>query len=143
MVRRLGAVAAGVIACQVSMIVSLALAMLMVLALPELPPPVLVVIAVLMLLPGVAGGSLTGLLADRHGPLYGMAAALIFGISIVLVKAWVAPGLGYGASPSDLVIYPALLVGLGVAGAAGGALGMRRRAGPPASPRPARQQPAG
>lgn len=144
MVRRLGAVAAGVVACQVSMIVSLALALLLLGVLPELPPPALVIIAVLLLLPGLAGGGLAGLLVNQHGTLYGMAAALIFGMSIVLVKAWVAPGLGYGSGPYDLLVYSSLLAGLAVTGAIGGALGMRRRrAGPPVPPRPARQQPVG
>jgi hypothetical protein len=135
MLRRLGSVVAGMIACQVSMIVSLALGVALMFGLPDQPLLVIAGVGVLLLLPGLAGGGLTGFLSDRHGIAFGATAALLFGLSILLVKLFVAPGLGYPVLQSDLILYPALTAALGVTGALGGALGRRtRRAGPRPSP---------
>lgn len=144
MLRRLGAVLAGMIACQVSMLVCLAAGVGLLMVAPAASLALLAGVGLLLALPGLAGGALTGLLADRRGALLGTLASLLFGLTIVAVKVLVAPGFGYAAATSDMLIYPALTGALGVTGALGGLLGQRiRRAGPPASTRAVVRQSAG
>lgn len=127
MLRRLGAVAAGLFACQMAMLVCLALAVGLLVVLPDWPLLVIGGAGVLMLAPGLIGGGLAGVVMRRGALLQGALIGLLFGLSVVLVKLFVAPSLGYGPMPYDIAVYPALLIGLIGSGAAGGQLATRWR----------------
>jgi hypothetical protein len=129
------------IACQVSMIGSLALGVALIVGLADLPMVVMSGVGLLLLLPGLIGGGLAGLMAGRNGALCGTIAALLFGASILAVKILIAPRFGYALASYDLFVYPVLIGGLGLGGALGGRLGARRhRSSPRASTPPVTRQ---
>jgi hypothetical protein len=125
--RRVVAIVAGLTVCQVTMLVSLAVAFGLLMALASQPLLGVVAAGLVLAVPGLTGGAMAGFLADRHGGFYGAATALLFGEIIVLVKVLVAPLVNIPPTPFDLPIYLTLIALLGLGGAVGGLWGHRRR----------------
>jgi peptidoglycan/LPS O-acetylase OafA/YrhL len=81
----------------------------------------------LLLVPGMVGGGLAGVVSPVGARWQGAAVGGLFGLSVALVKVFVAPSFGYQPTSVDLAIYPALIVGLVLAGAGGGLIAQRWR----------------
>lgn len=123
--RRVAAVVVGLVVCQLSMLVCLALALLAVVQLGHQPVLALTIVALLLFVPGLAGGAFAGGLTDRAGAIYGVLTTLGFGVILLLVRLFVAPRYGYFDDTdgwSNLLFV--ILVGqLGLCGHVGGSLG--------------------